>query len=613
VKLRWVNTVLEPDENFANGDLWESVRSLERPGRLDPCACCSPVISILNNAMNVTDEELCDVSYWKYKSEMPPEPCDRKRLFVNAKIFTVDEGFSVVSALAIEDGKIVATGDGSILKEEHQDAELIDCQGRTILPGFVEPHMHFLPIATIGKFEDVGPFRYPSFDDALTRLRELAEAADADQWIMARQFDPSLQEGPGQLTRQMLDTVSTTAPVFVYNASLHFAYCNSRALAVAGIDKHTPDQPGSSFGREQDGTPNGVLQGGRVMSLVVRHNPAQQDYDLAEACIEVCHRANRVGITTFCDQGTGLSRGVKELEMYQALAESRRMTTRLRYSLSYALADQWDQQSVQYGDGDEFVRATGWKIVSDGSNQGLSGLQREPYLFSEECGVAYVEADSLKEMVLDRATKGWPMVVHANGDQAIDNVLDAFEVAFDQGLMTNTPWRIEHCSILHDEQIVRMRKMNLSPSFLIGHVYYWGKAMRDTIFGEVKASLLDRTAACEENGIRWTLHSDEPVTEMGPLRCIENAVTRKLWREPESTLASHECIDVKTAIRAMTIDAAWQCHSDHEIGSLEVGKCADFVVLGKDPVKVAADEISQIQVLETWMNGQCVFSSSDDG
>lgn len=164
-----------------------------------------------------------------------------------------------------------------------------------------------------------------------------------------------------------------------------------------------------------------------------------------------------------------------------------------------------------------------------------------------------------------------------------------------------------HMHFLHDEQIARIKKLGLSPSFLIGHVYYWGKAMRDNIFGEHNARLLDRTAAGEAAGIRWTLHSDEPVTEMGPLRCIENAVTRKMWKEPNSRLAPEERVSVEVALRAMTRDAAWQCHSDHEIGSLEPGKLADFVILDQDPREVPSDEIGAIRVLETWMGGRKVY------
>jgi hypothetical protein len=300
---------------------------------------------------------------------------------------------------------------------------------------------------------------------------------------------------------------------------------------------------------------------------------------------------------------------VKEIELYNALAASGSMTARLRYSLSYRLQEKWDSLGIQCGSGSDMARVVGWKIVSDGSNQGYTGLQREPYLHREDAGLAYVPAAELTEMVMDRASRGWALVIHANGDQAIDNTLDAYEAAAAAGLLTNQPCRIEHCSILHDDQIERIAALGVSPSFLIGHVYYWGHAMRDRVFGEAKAELLDRTAACEARGIRWTLHSDEPVTQMGPLRCIQNAVTRDLWKEPGKKLAAEEAVSVDTALRAMTIDAAWQCHSDHEVGSLEPGKLADFVVLETDPREVPATEISTIKVLETWLGGRQVYAS----
>ncbi len=595
------------DQNLIQtGDVWSGIK----PRHQSPCACCSPVIAALNTSMQVTDEMLADLRHWQQRKPPLLPVSANTQLLVNARVYTVDNEFSIADCLAIKAGKILATGREADLRLDYEDAEIIDAGGKTILPGFIEPHMHFLPIATIGNFEDIGPFKYPTVAAALARLSELAAETPTDEWIMARQFDPSLQEGADTLTRQMLDQVSTDHAIFVYNTSLHFAYCNSRALALAGIDKDSADVAGSAFGRDVDGSPNGVLQGSHAMSSVARHNPAQRNYDLAEACFDVCNRANQVGVTTMCDQATGMARGVKEPELYAALAASGRMTARLRYSLSYALQEKWDETDIAPGDGDDLVRATAWKIVSDGSNQGFSGLQRMPYLNSDDCGVAYVEKQALEEMVVDRARRGWPLAIHANGDQAIDNVLDAYEAAAAAGVLNNPPYRIEHCSILHDEQISRIKQLGLSPSFLIGHVFYWGRAMRDQVFGQAKANLLDRTAACEAAGITWTLHSDEPVTEMNPLRCIENAVTRKLWREEQSKLAAEECIDVQTAIRAMTRDAAWQCGSDHEVGSLEAGKYADFIVLEEDPTEVDVDHIGSIRVLQTWMGGRKVYDAS---
>ena len=170
-------------------------------------------------------------------------------------------------------------------------------------------------------------------------------------------------------------------------------------------------------------------------------------------------------------------------------------------------------------------------------------------------------------------------------------------------------YRIEHCSILHDEQIDRIAALGLSPSFLIGHVHYWGKAFRDEIFGPEKSRLLGRAASCGRKGIRWTLHSDEPVSEMGPFRLIDNAVNRSLWKEPGSVLNADERVSVEDAIVALTRDAAWQCHSEHEIGTLEPGKFADFVVLDRDPRQVPTGDIRDIRVLETWVGGRKVFSA----
>ena len=141
---------------------------------------------------------------------------------------------------------------------------------------------------------------------------------------------------------------------------------------------------------------------------------------------------------------------------------------------------------------------------------------------------------------------------------------------------------------------------------------YWGKAFIDDIFGLEKASKLDRTGSCEARKIRWTIHSDDPVTEMNPLRCIENAVTRTMWKS-DSLLSPDERVSVDAALRAVTLDAAWQFHSEHEVGSLEIGKFADFVVLEKDPSEVETTDIGKIKIEETWVDGRCVYSSSAAG
>ncbi|MCH1551236.1 MAG: amidohydrolase [Pseudomonadales bacterium] len=565
------------------------------------CPCCANVFQETLRTAGI------DVADHAEGLSRRADPLQGSCLIVNAHILTMDKSQPKAQALWVQDGKIAWVGAMDALPPEALDEETVDCQGKFVMPGFIDPHMHLAPLAMMHQFENLSPFRFESTDLALSHLRNIARDVPPGQWIVGRQFDPSLQRGPEFLTRELLDSVSNDHPIFIYNASLHLAYCNSLALAIGGVNAQTPDPKGAEVGRDGAGEPNGVLKGGPAMALVARHNPLTRQQNIAEACLSVFAHANTLGITMLCDQGTGLFQGVRELDLYRGLRDSQRMTVRLRYSVAHAIAQQWDDMDLSWGEGDQWLRLTGWKIVSDGSNQGRTGLQRTPFLDSESVGIAYVEVDELNTAVEKRLREGWAVCIHANGDAAIDRVLDAFELAVSQGLDPATArCRIEHCSILHDEQIERMAKMGLSPSFLIGHVHYWGDALIRNVFGAEKTALLDRTGACEVAGIRWTIHSDDPVTEMNPLRCIENAVTRQMWRTDE-VLSPQECISVDSALRAMTIDAAWQCHSDHEVGSLTVGKYADFIVLETDPRLVAPAQLSQIAVQETWVSGERVY------
>ena len=574
------------------------------------CPCCANVFA--------ETLRLASIDLSKHARRLPKSPFPTQSaplLIENAPVITMDANMPAADTMLVRDGRIAWVGMSKDqpqgLLDNDADLQRIDLQGKTVLPGFVEPHMHLPPLAMLHRFSNVGPNRFATTEEALAQLRDDAAQVEAGEWVVGRQFDPSLQKGPDYLTKDLLDTVSTEHPVFVYNASLHLAYCNSLALNIAGIDANTEDPPNAELGRTENGEPNGVLKAGPAMALVARHNPKLREQNLAEACLGVFNTANRVGITMLCDQGTGTFQGVGELALYQSLKDSGQMTTRFRYSVSQAAASKWDDAEIEWGEGDEWVRRTGWKIVSDGSNQGRTGLQRESFVGSDSTGMAYIEKDELDAAVEKRLRDGWAVCVHANGDAAIDRVLDAFAKAKAKGLdPAEKRCRIEHCSILHDEQITKMQELGLSPSFLIGHVHYWGKAFVEDIFGPEKAAKLDRTGACEDLGIRWTVHSDDPVTEMNPLRCIENAVTRNMWRS-DQLLSPEERVPVEAALRAMTIDAAWQCHSDHEVGSLEVGKFADFVILAEDPLAVEPERLAKIQVLETWVGGRQVYAAEN--
>ena len=406
--------------------------------------------------------------------------------------------------------------------------------------------------------------------------------------------------------------ISSARPVFVLNASGHLAYVNSALLKLAGIKKDTPNPPGAEYFRYADGAPNGAMTQKAYLPLLLSNETIKQSFaqGAVESGIKVGDEAASLGITTLCDMATGGASGYAEVESYRQMFATGRMKSRIRAYLYSEAADSMDKSGAKPGQGDENVRIAGWKIVSDGSNQGLTGRQREPYLNRKSRGIFYVPPAELKKMVEKRGKQGWPLAIHGNGDAAIDRILDAVEAAAKAGIdRKSLRVSIEHCSILHDEQIARMKDLGVVPSFLINHVYFWGQAMRDNVFGPKKVQLLDRCASVEKANLKWSMHSDAPVSRMGTLQKIRVAVARDLWKEPGNVLAPQEKVSVEAAIRAVTINAAWQCHSEHEIGSLEKGKLADFVILDSDPRKVKPTEISDIKVSETWMNGKLVFRS----
>ena len=532
-------------------------------------------------------------------------------VFVNGTILPVDAAFTEHAALAIAGNKVLAAGSrDEVLAAAGRGARTVDLAGRVVLPGFIEPHMHFALLAGLGHLEDIGPFRQPTFDDALDALRGIAAAAGPDEWVMARQFDPIMLDPPRDLTTRELDEIAPDRPAFILNASGHVAYVNSKALELDGITRDSENPPGGEYGRYEDGTPNGVLYGQSASSGILYRNRQIADRmqsGFVGAGREVGDDAAALGITTLCDQATGALAGPAELQAYRAMYDGGLMKARIR---AYAYSEQpgWDEAGVETGQGDALMRVAGWKIVTDGSNQGFTGRQREPYYTRDTIGIFYVEPDALRNMAIERGKKGWPLSLHGNGDAAIDSILDAVEAARDEGVDVRAlRSRIEHCSILHDEQIERMAALGMVPSFLINHVHYWGHVMRDEVFGPEKVQLLDRCASVEKAGLNWLSHTDAPVSPLGSLHKIRVAVARDLWKEPDTILAPDERVSVEAAIRSITRNAAWACHSENEIGSLEAGKLADLVVLEEDPRAVEPTAISDITVSETWMDGNRVF------
>lgn len=538
----------------------------------------------------------------------------RATVFSGGTVLTVDPDFSEAEALAIRGNLIIAVGSAAEVRAAAgADAVEIDLAGRTLLPGFIDPHTHVVAGAAVDSImENVGMSRFTTAAEVLDHLRAKVAVTPPGEWVLGRNYDPALQEGFDALTFAELDAVSTEVPIFLLNASGHLAYANRKAFEAAGIPEDVENPPGAEYVRDAEGRLTGVIKNNVAFLPLVSAAPAMARLDPVAALIALLDTWSAVGLTTVSELALGsLSSSPQDAQIMFGAARSGRLKARIRAYPFYTVGSAaWDAAGIGPGSGDALARIAGYKLVADGSNQGFTGFQREPYLNSESRGAPYMTPEEMTATALDRAAKGWQLALHGNGDAGIDMVLDACAAVRDASIdMGPVRARIEHCSMLHDDQIARMKELGVSASFLIGHVHFWGVWMRDRVFGPERVMHLGRLRSVEEAGVGYTLHSDFMVTEPDPLQMIQMAVTRRTWKEPDFVLNPAERVSVESAIRALTSEAAWQLHSEHEIGSLEVGKLADLVILDRDPREVQPDAIGAIRITETWMDGRRVYAA----
>ncbi len=562
------------------------------------CSCCTPPLQGLYRASRrqvLAGAALSLATPRFVCAEVPSASAAPDTIFLGATVRTMDPANPVAEAIAVKNGRIVAVGKrGEIAALKGTGTEVIDAGGATILPGFIDPHVHIVMAAALSSFTDVRALLCPTIDDVFAKLRAAVAKAAPGAWVPAKGFDPSLTTGNANITRKELDAI---AP-------------DSKAIEAAGVTDTTPDPPaGGRYFKDANGKLTGQIAGGTSYAPFVAKMPRADASALVAAATRELDMAASKGCTMLVDAGLGSFAGPDELPILKSIVESGRAPVRLAAMMTSRLMDKFLAiPDMKPGAGDDRFRLLGFKFWSDGSNQGNTGYLRERYLNVDGRGVLSFPPEELAAGMKRAHDGGWQVAVHANGDAAIDVTLDAYEKALKANPRADHRHRIEHCSIAWDEHYAKMAELKLTPSFLIGHVHYWGKAFRDRIIGPDRAARLGAGQSALKHGVRFSLHSDYDVTEIGPLRCIENAVTR-IMRDGGEVLGPDQRIPVDQALRAMTIDAAYQARMDHAVGTLEVGKYADLVVLEEDPMKVDPTRLSQIKVRETWVEGEKRFSS----
>jgi predicted amidohydrolase YtcJ len=540
---------------------------------------------------------------------------DADMIFYGGDIVTMNKSQATAEAVAVQGGKILKVGSLAKLKTlQGQGTKLVNLNGQTLMPGLVEPHVHIIGTAFSEEiFLNLSNFTMPhdTLDSLVVKLTAYSKNFKDGEWINAFGVDPSRTEPfMSELTADILDQVSTTKPIFVMNQSMHIAYVNHKALEMAGLTDSSPDPKGGKLLRDSKGRLTGVVYESPAFYLFLDKMPQPTQEVVEKAVAKVGQRLVSKGVTTSAEITVGGYLGVdKEYALFNAMTQSGKLPVRVR-GYMYSNAYPTTNNKYKPGQGDDTFKLIGVKIVADGSNQGLTGAMSRPYDYpagTSNTGTLNFTEQELYDLAKPRFDQGWQLSVHSNGDKSIEQTLNVFAKLVTKPADAKTRLRIEHFTVATEAQIDKAAKLGVVPGFTIGHTDYWGEAFHNHLIGPERADRIDPSASLIKRGMHFAYHSDSPVSPIHPLKYASEGAAR-LWQvSPQKVLNPSQKISINNALRAITIDAAYQLKMDDKIGSIQEGKYADFAIVDRNPMKTDAYKIRDIEVNETWVNGKQVF------
>lgn len=540
----------------------------------------------------------------------PPEP-PAQQLFINGNVLTMDADNRIVEALATRDDRIEAVGSTEeIMALAQEGAEVVDLGGRTLLPGFIDAHGHFpgsgqKVIAADLSSPPVGTAT--TMSQVLDALRQRAATTPAGKWVSGFNYDDTLLAEKRHPTRAELDAVSSEHPVVAMHVSGHLLVANSLALAAVGIDASTPDPEGGVIGRLPGSQePNGLLEETARLGVMTELQDigVMDAYRMMKAAaIEYAAR----GVTTA--QSGWVSRKIATgLSVFSKLGviPQRLIVFPAESEFGEALLN-GDYDPADYNS--DRLQMGAVKLVADGSIQGYTGYLSQPYYTPYHGDATYrgypsIPRDKLFEQVAALHKAGYQIAIHGNGDAAIEDILDAFEGAQKEHPVADPRMILIHAQMARQDQVARMKALGVTPSFFSAHTWYWGDRHRDIFLGPERAAVISPARWAQDYGLRFSSHLDTPVTPMLPLQAVWSQVERITYGG--DTLGPGQRIGVMQALRAVTIDAAWQVFQDGNRGSLEPGKYADLVVLSGNPLDDPM-AMRELEVEQTVIGGATVY------
>jgi predicted amidohydrolase YtcJ len=533
-------------------------------------------------------------------------------VFSAKKIITMNPARPNATHVAVRDGRVLATGTIDEIAG-WGDYTLDDSfANKVIMPGFVEGHCHLMAggiwrYTYVGYQDRVDPDGklWPgvkTLEEVLTRLKEAEMELGPDDALVAWGFDPIFLMDR-RLDKNDLDNVSPSRPIAVVHSNFHLLTVNSASLSLAN---YVADMDVDGIALGPDGSPNGELQEMAAMFPIMR----RLGIDLRElgrterSLVDFGKVCNRVGVTTAADLINDLPD--EDVAQMKTITDGSDYPIRLMSLLNGISqpADETRERALELkGKSTEKLRLGAVKIITDGSIQGFTARLRWPYHYNgAPNGIWNIAPEQLNVLVSVLNEAGVQMHIHTNGDEAIEVALDALEQAKIKKNRPDLLHVLQHCQMADRAQFRKMKRLGVAANLFSNHIYYFGDKHYELTIGPDRALRMDACQSAIDFGVPFAIHSDAPVTPMAPLFTAWCAVNR--LTESGKLLGEYERISVDEALQAITLGAAATLHMDHEVGSIETGKWADFAILENDPETIGAENLKDVGIWGTVLAGE---------
>ena len=540
-------------------------------------------------------------------------------IYRNGVILTMDSRCSVVSSLAVRGETILAVGsEAETAPFRGPETRLVDLGGRFMMPGLYDCHSHFMRAGMYNRYyldvnsHPIGTVR--TLDDIRRKVREALADLPAGEWLLCAGFDDTAVAEARHFTLAELDELAPDHPLFLRHISGHLALCNSRAFEAAGIGDGTLNPAGGVYKRDAAGRLTGLVEEPAAMDAVLEASPQMTGEKWLGALERATDDYVAKGVTTAHDGGVTTAMWKNYMEAHRRGMLKNRVQLLPKHGLfDFSLAPTVRCGAPLTGDGLLSMGAV--KLFQDGSLQGYTGYLSNPYHRPPEGvpdadlwrGYPIRDRERLIDLVCGYHRKGWQVAVHGNGDACIDDILAAFEAAQKAYPRVDARHIVIHCQTVREDQLDRIERLGVIPSFFTVHTYYWGDRHRDIFLGPERAARISPLRSALKRGIRFTSHNDTAVTPMDPLLSVWSSVNRLTGSG--KVLGANQTIPVLDALKSVTIWGAYQFHEERSKGSLEPGKLADMVVLGENPLEIAPERIRDIPIVATLVGNRLVYGS----